>query len=146
MKFHQVSVTSITFFKYNNAKAHLEYIWSRREEWCLPFRSNVLHRSNNTNNYCEASIRIFKDIILQRCKAFNICALIDFITGIFENYHKNRLLKFANTRGRNLTLAYNKLSRNIRDIEEITHISHLNYRVKHKSDYFEVNIETECCN
>lgn len=135
-----------TLNKYNNAKAYLEHTWSRREEWCLPFRSDVLHRGNNTNNYCEASIRIFKDIILQRCKAFNICALIDFITGIFENYHKNRLLKFANTRGRNLTLAYNKFSRNIRDIEEITHISHLNYRVKHKSDYFEVNIETECCN
>lgn len=53
---------------------HLTNLWNRREEWCLPYRCDVVTRGNNTNNYCESSIRIFKDIVLQRCKVFNMCA------------------------------------------------------------------------
>ena len=45
---------------------HLEKLWRRREEWCIPYRAKIITRGNNTNNYAEASIRIFKDIVLQR--------------------------------------------------------------------------------
>lgn len=46
-------------------------------------------RGNNTNNFSESSIRIFKDVVLQRCcKVFNMCALVEFIANTFESYHK----------------------------------------------------------
>lgn len=67
---------------------HLQHLWSRREELSLAFCSHLLNRGHNTNNYCEASIRIFKDVVLQRCKAFNMCAFVDFVTKTFELYHK----------------------------------------------------------
>lgn len=83
---------------------HLNEIWKRKEEWCIAYRCNAITRGHNTNNYTEASIRILKDVILQRCRVFNVCALIDFITTIFEKYHHRRLLDFANMRRNKLNL------------------------------------------
>ncbi|KAF0692113.1 SWIM-type domain-containing protein [Aphis craccivora] len=54
---------------------------------------------HNTNNIVEASIRVFKDIVLERCKAFNSAALVDFICKILEDYHKRRLIKFSSFPG-----------------------------------------------
>jgi hypothetical protein len=70
-------------------------LWLRRKEWCLSFRTSLQTKGNNTNNIVEASIRIFKDIVLDRCRAFNAAALVDFICNILESYHQRRLLKFA---------------------------------------------------
>lgn len=42
------------------------------------FRSKLTIRGNNTNNIVEASIRIFKDIVLERRKAFNMIISIQF--------------------------------------------------------------------
>lgn len=77
--------------------SHLSNLWKRRLEWCVSDRLDLLTRGNNTNNITEASIRILKDVILQRCKAFNACALVDFITFIFENYFQRRIITYANT-------------------------------------------------
>lgn len=94
--------------KNKKLEKHLTSLWTLREDWCLSYRSGILTRGNNTNNYCESSIRIFKDVVLQRYKVFNMCALVDFIANTFESYHKKRLIQFANGRARNLTLAYEK--------------------------------------
>ncbi|CAK1588284.1 unnamed protein product [Parnassius mnemosyne] len=71
---------------------HLSNLWERRLEWCISGRVDLLTRGNNTNNITEASIHILKDVILQRCKAFNACALVDFVTSIFENYFQRRIV------------------------------------------------------
>lgn len=76
--------------KYINYLNYVEKLWKRNTEWCLCFRSKLPISGNNTNNIVEALIRIFKDIVLERCKAFNICALADFIGTVFERYHKVR--------------------------------------------------------
>lgn len=39
---------------------------------------------HNTNNIVEASIRISKNIVLERYKAFNAAALVDFVFEVFE--------------------------------------------------------------
>lgn len=43
----------------------------RQEQWLRFYRSNILYRNHDTNNYAEASILILKDILLNRTKAYN---------------------------------------------------------------------------
>lgn len=118
---------------YQNLKIYLEAHWSRRQEWCLHYRNNLITRGNNTNNYVESSIRIFKDIVLERCRSFNSCALIDFIVKVFENYHKRRLLEYANSRHTSNKLAYLKFSKNIEGIR-VTETDRNVYLVTSQSD------------
>jgi len=47
---------------------------------------DTLYRNNETNNYAEASIRIIKDVILNRTTAYNAVALVDFIVHVGEEY------------------------------------------------------------
>ncbi|KAJ2952467.1 hypothetical protein O0L34_g6778 [Tuta absoluta] len=124
---------------------HITNLWERREEWCLAYRSDILTRGNNTNNYCESSIRIFKDVVLQRCKVFNMCALLDFVANTFESYHKKRLIQFANGRARNLTLAYEKFCQSSSSIKDIVHMDDDTYFVKDKTDLYVVNCEMATC-
>lgn len=131
--------------KNKKLEKHLTSLWSRREEWCLAYRSGILTRGNNTNNYCESSIRIFKDVVLQRCKVFNMCALVDFIANTFESYHKKRLIQFANGRARNLTLAYEKFCQASSSIKDIVHMDDNTYFVKEKTDLYVVDCEMATC-
>ncbi|XP_066958964.1 uncharacterized protein [Macrobrachium rosenbergii] len=64
----------------------------RKEEWCILYRAGRLLRGNQTNNYAEATMCIIKDIILNRCKAFNTSQLLMFMNEVFDLYMKQRLL------------------------------------------------------
>ena len=75
-----------------------EKFFVRREEWVLAYRRNLLTRQNNTNNYAEASIGIFTDIVFCRTKAFNVVALVDFCISMWEPHLKERLLEYAHSR------------------------------------------------
>lgn len=108
-------------------------MWRRRDEWCLYKRMNLLTRGNNTNNYMEASIRIFKDVVLQRSKVFNACALVLFITDKFEMYHKLRLLEFANSR-RNKDLIYSKFLKRTERLCEFIQMNENQYKVNSETN------------
>ncbi|KAE8741649.1 hypothetical protein FOCC_FOCC012852 [Frankliniella occidentalis] len=62
-----------------------------KEEWVQLYRANLPIGANHTNNYAEASIRVLKDVILQRTKAFNVVALVDYIGVTWEKYLETRL-------------------------------------------------------
>jgi len=49
--------------KYPNYMKHIESQWSRRREWAICYRSHLLTRGNQTNNYAEAGIRIIKELV-----------------------------------------------------------------------------------
>ncbi|KAJ8949573.1 hypothetical protein NQ318_016204 [Aromia moschata] len=76
--------------EYTVDAAYKTHGYKPKFEWYLAYRIEIITRGNNTNNYTEASIRIFKDIVLQRCKAFNACALVEFVSPILENYYKTQ--------------------------------------------------------
>ncbi|KAF0706595.1 SWIM-type domain-containing protein [Aphis craccivora] len=57
----------------------------RKNEWVLMFRRDIITKGNNTNNYAEACIRILKEIILNRTKAYNVVALVEFICYVWED-------------------------------------------------------------
>ena len=65
---------------------------------------------NNTNNYCEAGIRILKDIVFKRIKAYNLVQTFEFMTVTFELYYECRLLAVAyNRMDRYLSLRFKGL-------------------------------------
>lgn len=122
-------------------------LWKRTDEWCLAYRDGLVTRGNNINNYCEASIRIFKYVVLQRCKAFNSCALIDFVCNLFDNYHKRRLIDFANCRrDKKLQPHYAKFVHKS-DTSEIIQRSEYEFKVTSSclTDIYTVNTKWQTC-
>ena len=81
----------------------------RQQEWVARHRVNLITRSHDTNNYAEASIRIMKDVILHRTKAFNVVALVEFCGVIWNNYIETRLLSFAHNRRSRPAIMFEKL-------------------------------------
>ena len=80
--------------KYPQLAKHIQQFWDKRTEWGLWFRLDKMTRGNNTNKYAEAGIRVLKEIIFGRVKAYNLIQMFQFITITMEalSYFKNRLL------------------------------------------------------
>lgn len=72
--------------------------------WAHAFRQNLPHRGNNTTNFVEVVMRIIKDLVLCRTRAFNILQLLVFLTGKLEDYYCDRCLDAAYLRCSKLLL------------------------------------------
>lgn len=94
--------------KYDNFFIHFENIWTRKLKWAHCYRKDLITRGHNTNNIIEVSIRILKDFVLQRCKAFNAVSLSCFITHSLEEFYKQKCILYANGRGFKLDLYFKK--------------------------------------
>lgn len=82
----------------------------RKEEWVLFFRRlGLITRGHSTNNYAEATIRLLKDVVLGRQKAYNVVALVDLVATVWEGYFSRRLLKHAYNRVAAHQVFYEKL-------------------------------------
>jgi len=84
--------------KYGSYCTHLQNVYKRRKEWAICYRDELPVRNNNTNNYVEAAMRVLKDKVFYRCKAFNIVQLLDFLVTRFDQYYTTRLIDIANNR------------------------------------------------
>lgn len=83
---------------YRKYKKYLTSYHKRKEMWSLVYRGSLMTRGNNTNNFCEAAMRVLKDKILQRTKAFNIPQLIDFVSNHLQDHYQQKLVDVANGR------------------------------------------------
>jgi len=83
--------------KYPNWVKYLNSYWSRKEIWCLSFRNYETH-GHQTNNFSGVCVRIYKDIVLSRNKAYDVISLIDFSCTVIEQYYIRRIIKFCNGR------------------------------------------------
>ena len=98
----------------------LEQFWERREEWALSYRVEKMMRGNHTNNYSESGIRILKEIIFGRVKAYNLIQMFEFIT---EKYYTNRLLDIAHSRYRpNIALRFKDIYESAHSITTVVQI------------------------
>ncbi|KAH7986422.1 hypothetical protein HPB49_025970 [Dermacentor silvarum] len=79
------------------------------KEWVQMYRTNLATRGHNTNNYSEASIRILKDVVLCRTKAFNAVALVEIVVSTWEKYFETRLLRHAHHREASHRLTFEHL-------------------------------------
>ncbi|KAH7953800.1 hypothetical protein HPB49_012416 [Dermacentor silvarum] len=87
-----------------------------KKEWVQMYRTNLATRGHNTNNYSEASIRILKDVVLCRTKAFNAVALVEIVVSTWEKYFETRLLRHAHHREASHRLTFEHL---LQDLPEL---------------------------
>ena len=76
---------------------YMESYWQRKDIWCLAYRNEKLH-GHHTNNFAEISVRILKDEVLHRYKAYNVVDLVEKICVRMEDYYIKRLSNFAMSR------------------------------------------------
>ncbi|KAL3189856.1 hypothetical protein MRX96_020871 [Rhipicephalus microplus] len=120
----------------------------RQEEWVQLYRLDVLTRGHNTNNFAEATIRVLKDIILNRVEAFNAVALIDSVALVWEKYFESRILRHAYSRVAAHQLLYKRLlSRMPKDAAEAIQVvgqgQYIVPSATHPSSSYEVYADIE---
>ena len=84
--------------KYPRYLQYIESQWERRKEWALCYRKHLLVRGNHTNNYAEAGMRILKDLVFSRVKAYNLVQMFSFVTEFLELYYSRKILSVAHNR------------------------------------------------
>ena len=84
--------------RYPHFLQHIQSLWPRRHDWALCYRRAYLTRGNHTNNYAEAGIKIVKDLIFSRIKAYNLTQMFAFISESMELYYQRKLLNVSNSR------------------------------------------------
>ncbi|XP_064461794.1 uncharacterized protein LOC135371754 [Ornithodoros turicata] len=111
--------------------ARVDALLEKKEELVMCFRAAISTRGHNTNSFAEACVRILKDIVLNRTKAFNAVALADFIATVWEKYFENRILKHAHGRVSAHQLLYHRLLNrmNAESVENIVVLGNRLYQV-----------------
>jgi len=119
---------------------YMTLLKNRMQEWVVCYRKHLFIHGHNTKNVIESSIRILKDVVLERCKTFNAAALVDFIFKILEDYHKRRLIKFATYRVTKPILHYKSFLEKAKHFK-ITKVNNTSYLVTSSQSSFNVDIE-----
>ncbi|KAF4530278.1 hypothetical protein B566_EDAN017416, partial [Ephemera danica] len=144
-EFEKIKESNRKFYK------RFQNFYLRREEWVPILYSNtVVTRNNHTNNYSEACIRVLKDIVLCRMKAFNLTALIDFTVTVWEEYFCKRILEVAYNRCRRNELLYNSLCSKVSNVDEksVLKIGEDLFQfpaASNKSQYYTVDVAIGIC-
>lgn len=73
-------------------------MYEEQNSWAICFRQTLPVRGNHTNNFAEAAVRVLKDKVFLRTKAFNVPQLLDFLTTRMSRYYEQRLVDLANNR------------------------------------------------
>jgi len=99
----------------------------------------------HTNNYAEITVRLYKDIILSRCKAYNVTALVDFTFSVMEKYYVCSLRSFANSREVAPRLLLQALLKKAEypNTDNITRVTAFTYLVP--SEIYEVDVSVGIC-
>ena len=92
----------------------------RRKEWALSYRGNLRTRGNNTDNYKESMIFVFKCVALRRMRAYNLIELFKFSTEDLEMYFQRKLLSLAFGKPQNLHLASRCFGRSASSVSQST--------------------------
>ena len=97
MKYEEF-LSNSTVIKYPNFMKHVQSLWSRPSEWALCYRCHLPVWGNNTNNLSEAGVRILKEILFGRVKAYNLVEMFQFVVDKLEHYYQRRILSIAHCR------------------------------------------------
>ncbi|XP_056142815.1 uncharacterized protein LOC130118399 [Lampris incognitus] len=142
------ALESSAFNRYPKFKAYVEKLYSRRECWALCYRDTMPIRSNNTNNYSEAAMRILKDKILHRTKAYNVLQLFDFLTTCLSAYYEARITDAAIGHWEGLQKSRFLVKSNSVEPEDIHKIDASHFEVKSCSTpgkIYVVDVHLEMC-
>lgn len=134
-----------------DSDSYLRYLnsyWQRKHMWALAYRNTYDTQGHNTNNFSEAVMRILKDKIFCRVKAFNLSQMVDFILTKFVQYYKIRLLDAASNRlrtnifGKTIKVPSSSIIENIKIVSE--HVAMVPSETTEKLFYI-VNLNALMC-
>lgn len=74
---------------------YLQSLYSHCESWALSYRRDLPTCGNQTNNYVKAAMRVLKDRILQRTKAFNLPQLFNLFITPLDMFYEARVTDVA---------------------------------------------------
>ena len=77
---------------------HMKSQMEEAKEWAHCHRKCLMIRGNHTNNYAEAGIKILKELVFNRIKAYNMVQMFHFVVYTMDNYYQRKLLSIANNR------------------------------------------------
>ncbi|XP_065218331.1 uncharacterized protein LOC135844139 isoform X1 [Planococcus citri] len=134
---------------YPGWQSYLQDQYAMKEKWCLAYRVGLT--AHHTNNFAEISIRLFKENVLDRVKAYNLVALLDFIVTTMEVFYKRKLREFYNSRDRRKHLYLQEIFRRAEYIqrEDIVKINEHTYEVPSQNiagTIYTVDSEKATCN
>lgn len=112
--------------KYSSFSDYFEKLCRRKTEWYIAYRTCYVTRGRNTNNLVEASIRVFKDIVSKRCRAFNPVAFVEFVTNALETHQQRRIQRFASFRVAKPELGFKKFYKRANDLQSQHNLYHVN--------------------
>ncbi len=121
--------------KYPKFSHQMQLLWPRRQEWAHCYRRACLVRGNHTNNYAEAGMRILKELVFSRVKAYNLVQMFHFITEVMERYYQGKIISIAHSRvDRFISLRYQGLNAKAYCKDIITDISKGCFEVPSKTE------------
>mmetsp|Transcript_21218 Transcript_21218/g.30333 ORF Transcript_21218/g.30333 Transcript_21218/m.30333 type:complete len:144 (-) Transcript_21218:1599-2030(-) len=82
----------------DNCKRYFNTLWSCSNDWIKAYRSNITTRGHDTNNYCEISVRLFKEDVMHRVKARSLGQLLTILTVDVDNFYSSSLLDASHSR------------------------------------------------
>ena len=102
------------------------------------------------NNFAEVTVRLYKDVVLGRVKAYNAVSLVDFTVQVMEDYYLHRLRDFANGRISAQRLAMEKLSKKasyLTSSDQIDDYGDNRYGVPNSdgTEKYDVDVSLGCC-
>ena len=102
----------------DNCKRYFNTLWSCSNDWIKAYRSNITTRGHDTNNYCEISVRLFKEDVMHRVKARSLGQLLTILTVDVDNFYSSSLLDASHSR-KNLSHLYFKSSKAFQKANDI---------------------------
>lgn len=99
-KLHKAFLEDPVAREHPQFQKHLAEVYGRREEWAICLQAGLPTRGHHTNNFSEGAMRVLKDKVLHRLKAYNLTQLVDFVHTRLEAHYARRLTDEANNRGR----------------------------------------------
>ncbi|KAJ8043335.1 hypothetical protein HOLleu_10379 [Holothuria leucospilota] len=148
VKYQKITDVDEICKKYPKYIEHVPASFERRVSWSSVDRQELKTRGNNTTAYCEAAIRILKDKIFHRLKAYNICQLTDFILTHLEDYNIRKLTDISNNcLSANLLVSrFYPCAKDVQ-MESIDQVGDKEFRVRSAkgNEVYDVNMEIGIC-
>ena len=134
--------------KYPHFVEHLKSLWTKRYAWAHCYRKRLLIRGNHTNNYAEAGIKILKELVFSRVKAYNLVQMFTFVYDIMDMYYQKKLIAISNHRFETyVSLRFQGLNAKKVTKANITVENGGWYKVKSctSNNYYDVNVNIGVC-
>ena len=81
-----------------NYIAYVDRLLDRSTLWATCYHTDIVNLGRNTKNNVRSSVRMLKDKIFNRLKAFNPVQLMDFLVTRLEQYYERQLMGICNNR------------------------------------------------